>query len=294
MLRMPQRLAGKRPSAPMIMSTAALVVALGGTSYAAATIGTKDIQNGAVTSPKIGDGTIKKIDLAPGVTVSGPQGPAGPQGGVGPAGVDGQDGAPGTDGAPGATGPAGPAGPAGVGRWLLVDKFGAIVAQSGGFSIRTAYDIINNQPQTGTPPTTPAIPAGAVGNVYIDANEPLSNNSISVSIALQNQYDQGGSPTINSGRDAGADTNPEFSGEITATACAITGVVACAPGGANTRNTFVVSPRMSDGSFTVSGTDTPGGAGTGLNTHKRFYVIISGDSSDYVAPTPAIPAVPIP
>ncbi len=76
-------------------------------------------------------------------------------------------------------------------------------------------------------------PAGAFGNVYIDANEPLTNNGIVATIALQNSTDQGGptnpdstppgAPFVN-GRAPGADANPEFSGEITATRCAITGV----------------------------------------------------------------------
>ena len=248
----------KRPSAPMVVSVAALVVALGGTSYAATKIQTSDIAKDAVKSAKIADGTIRKADLSPGAQAAGPQGPQGAPGVQGPAGAD------------------------GVGRWLLVDRTGAIVAQSGGFTIRTAYDIVNN---SGTTP----VPTGALGNVYIDANEPLSNNSITVSIALQNQYDQNNDTVLN-GRAAGADLNPEFSGEITATVCGVTGVVACAPTGANTRSSFVVSPRMSDGSLTVSGD----GTAVNPNTHKRFYVIVSGDSSDYVEPTPAVPAVALP
>jgi hypothetical protein len=275
MLRTPTFLTGRRPSAALVISTAALVVALGGTSYAAATIGNADIQNGAVSSLKIKDGTIERADLAASAKIAGPRGPRGLQG---PAGADGKDG---QDGQDGADGQAGPAGPAGVGRWLLVDRSGEIVAQSGGFSVRSAYDIVNN---SGAP-----VPAGALGNVYIDANEPLSNNGVTVSIALQNQYDQN-TDTVLNGRALGADNNPEFSGEITATVCGITGVVGCAPTGANTRNTFVVSPRNSDGSVTVTGD----GTAANPNTHKRFYVVVSGDSSDYVAPTPAIPAVPLP
>ena len=141
-----------------------------------------------------------------------------------------------------------------------------IVAQSGGFQIRSAYDAVNN--------TGADIPAGAVGNVYIDANEDLSNNGIVVSIALQNQVEQDleGTPGFGTknGRAPAADANPEFSGEITATQCAISGVVACAPTGANTVEHFVVSPRLSDGQVTTR------------NNRKRFYVIITGDSSDSV------------
>ncbi|QCW49761.1 hypothetical protein FE634_03870 [Nocardioides dongxiaopingii] len=248
-------LGGKRPSGSMVVSVAALVVALGGTSYAAVSIGTKDLKEGAVTSPKIRDGAIRMVDLAPGVR----------QGTRGPAGADGQDGA---DAAA---------------RWLLVDRSGTIVAQSGGFAIRTAYDLVNN---SGAP-----VPAGALGNVYIDANEDLSDNAITVSVALQNKYDQNADGTVN-GRAPLGDANPEFSGEVTATVCGITDIVACAPTGADTRKTFVVSPRLSDGTLTVSGADVAGGSGP--NTHKRFYVSISGDSSDYVEPTPAVPAVALP
>ncbi len=64
----------KRPSPSLVVSVLALVVATGGTSYAAATVGTSDIQAGAVTSAKIAtenvgsldikDGTIRNRDLS--------------------------------------------------------------------------------------------------------------------------------------------------------------------------------------------------------------------------------------
>lgn len=247
----------------MVISVAALVVALGGTSYAAAKIDTKNLANGAVTSAKIENGTIKEKDLAPGV-----------------AGLDGSDGVDGADGTDGIDGADGADGTDGTGRWLLVDRSGAIVAQSGGFSIHTAYDLVNN--------SGAAVPGGALGNVYIDANEDLSNNGITVSIALQNQYNQDANP-VNNGRNAGPDANPEFSGEISGTVCGVTGIVACAPVGSNQRDYFVVSPRMSDGSVTVSGADVSGGEGP--NTHKRFYVIITGDSSDLAPAAADIPAL---
>jgi hypothetical protein len=64
------------------ISLIALFVALGGVGYAAATIGTKDLKNNAVTSKKIKNHTIKKKDLK-----FNPTGPAGPQGPAGPAGA---------------------------------------------------------------------------------------------------------------------------------------------------------------------------------------------------------------
>jgi hypothetical protein len=131
-------------------------------------------------------------------------------------------------------------------RWALVNAAGEIEAQSGGFTVKSAY----------------GPPAGAVGNVYIDAGEDLSNAGITATIALQNQVDQNGDGVTN-GRAPGADANPEFSGEITATRCAIAGVVACAPTGTNTNTHLVVSPRLSDGQVTTAG------------DRKRFYVTVT-------------------
>lgn len=54
--------------------------------------------------------------------------------------------------------------------------------------------------------------------------------------------------------------------------CSIAGVVSCGPPTTNDINHFVVSPRLSDGQRTSS------------TTRKRFYVVITGDSTDYVAP----------
>lgn len=133
-------------------------------------------------------------------------------------------------------------------RWVLVDAQGQIEAQSGGFNVRSGY--VGN-------------PAGATDNVYIDAGEDLSGKGISATIALQNQTDQNADGIVN-GRAPGADANPEFSGEISASRCAIAGVVACAPTGTNTSSHFVVSPRNSDGSATSP------------TTRKRFYVTIGG------------------
>jgi hypothetical protein len=88
---MRSRLSRFRLSPAFPISLIALFVALGGVGYAAATIGTNDIENGAVTkkkihknavtTKKIKNHTIKKVDLAFDLTgVQGPQGPAGPAG----------------------------------------------------------------------------------------------------------------------------------------------------------------------------------------------------------------------
>ncbi len=133
-------------------------------------------------------------------------------------------------------------------RWAIVNDQGQIESQSGGFTVASGY--VGN-------------PAGATDNVYIDAGQDLTNKGITATIALQNQVDQNGDGIMN-GRAPGADNNPEFSGEISATRCAIAGVVSCAPAGTNTSSHLVVSPRNSDGSPT-----TP-------TTRKRFYISVVG------------------
>lgn len=145
-------------------------------------------------------------------------------------------------------------------RWALVDATGAIIAQSGGFKVAAAYPTL-------TPAGADTTGMRANGNVYIDAQENLQNNGIVATIALQNTVDQNGDGVTN-GRAAGE--NPEFSGEISAAMCQ-PGVVNCAPPGTQGTEYLVVSPRNSDGTVT-----TP-------TTRKRFYVIVTGDSDDFVA-----------
>ncbi|MEJ7833602.1 MAG: hypothetical protein WKF79_11855 [Nocardioides sp.] len=225
----------KRPSPSMAVSILALVVAAGGTSYAAATIGTSDIKQQAVTSGKIKNDTIRSIDVKNRSLKS----------------KDLRD----------------------QTRWLLVNSAGGIVAQSGGFEVEAAYPVLADSNAADDIDDT----LRANGNVYIDSGEILSNNGITATIALQNQTDQNGDK-IMSGRAPGADVNPEFSGEISVSQCGrapgtpSSMSAACAPPGTNTNDYFVVSPRNSDGSFTTS------------NARKRFYVIITGNSSDVVAP----------
>lgn len=249
----------------VVIASLALVVASSGSAYAAVKIGSAEIKNNSVRGVDIKNGTIRNQDINNGTLLV-------------------RDFAPGTlkalKGAKGPKGSTGPRGPAGASRWLLVDSDGAIIAQSGGFSINAAYVTLPNTAANGAPDNS----LRAAGNVYINANEDLSDNAISVSIALQNTTDQDGNGNTN-GRAAGPDANAEFSGEISTTVCGVTGIVGCAPPGANNRDHFVVSPRMSDGSVTT---------GPPVNTHKRFYVAITGDSSDFVPPSPAAPAVALP
>lgn len=125
-----------RPSPAMMIACIALLVSLGGTSFAAATqlarnsVGTAQLRNGAVTNPKIRNNAVNsakvqnrsllRVDFAPGQI---PAGPAGPQGPVGPAG---------------AAGPAGPAGPAGVIGPITVRTASGLV--DGGTAENGAYN----------------------------------------------------------------------------------------------------------------------------------------------------------
>lgn len=217
----------RTPSPSMVVASVALFVALGGTSYAVAT--------GSIDSREIKDGTIVEKD----VKKSGLEGSDIKDGAL--AARDIKAGSLTADRfasgqLPGRT------------RWAYFNEAGQIAAQSGGFTVKSRFE---------------ANPAGAAGNVYIDAGEDLSDNGIVVSNGLQNQRDANGDGLTN-GRAAGEDNNPEFSGEISAIRCAIPGVVSCAPPGTNTNTHFVVSPRNSDGTVTTSA------------DRKPFYVIVTG------------------
>lgn len=60
----------RRPTASLVLATAALVVALGGTSYAASvaanSVGNKQLKNNAVTSAKIASGSVTRSDIRAG------------------------------------------------------------------------------------------------------------------------------------------------------------------------------------------------------------------------------------
>jgi hypothetical protein len=124
-----------RTTPAFLIGVLALVVAMGGVGYAAGRIGTADLKNGAVTSPKIRDETIRLGDLAPPTVASlrgatGPAGPAGAPGAPGAPGVDGTDGVDGVDGVDGADGSAR--------AYAHVDNTGTLVAaRSSGFDAVT-------------------------------------------------------------------------------------------------------------------------------------------------------------
>jgi len=102
----------------LVLSVVALFVALGGTSYAisqlpANSVGTKQVKNNAITSPKVKDRSLLAKDFKPGQLPRGEKGPKGEQGPTGTTGSAGTTGATGATGATGTTGATGAAGASG-------------------------------------------------------------------------------------------------------------------------------------------------------------------------------------
>jgi Collagen triple helix repeat (20 copies) len=110
------------------MSTLAVFVALGGSSYAAVTITGNEIRNNTVTSKDLRNNSVHGKDIRRGTVTSSDvrdysllardfragQLPAGPRGEPGPIGATGPQGPGGAAGSQGEPGPAGPQGPAGA------------------------------------------------------------------------------------------------------------------------------------------------------------------------------------
>ena len=86
-----RRIGYRMPSPAMMVAFLALLVALGGTSYAAITlpansVGTKQLKKNAVTGKKVKNRSLKAIDFATGQLPAGPKGDQGAQGIQGPPG----------------------------------------------------------------------------------------------------------------------------------------------------------------------------------------------------------------
>jgi hypothetical protein len=88
------------PTPSMAVALIALLVALGGTSYAAISITGKSVRNGSLTGKDVKNRSLLKADFRAGQLPAGPRGALGPQGVPGP---QGPQGSPGTPGAAGAT-----------------------------------------------------------------------------------------------------------------------------------------------------------------------------------------------
>ena len=109
-------LLGRRPTYAGVAATTALVIALGGSSYAALVVTSADVKDNTIRSRDVRDGTLKGVDVANGsLALADLDDTAEDQlrGQVGPSGPPGPSGAPGAVGSPGPAGPTGPAGPSG-------------------------------------------------------------------------------------------------------------------------------------------------------------------------------------
>lgn len=152
-----------RPSPATVIATIALLVALAGTGYAASalpanSVGNKQLQNNAVTTSKVKDHTLLKVDFAANQIPRGSVGPPGP---------------PGAPGAKGATGAAGPSGTAAT-KWALVGKDGNIIASS-------------------TP--APLVVQSSLGQYYVNFGSAVTGHAIIVSSASRDA-DNGNRGTV--------------------------------------------------------------------------------------------------
>jgi hypothetical protein len=148
------------PSASMIVACLALIMAIGGSAYAASKITSKNIENGTIKAKDVKDDTLGGKQIKEGKLT-----------GVDAATLQGQTPDQLRSGIDAATLGGESADDQKV-RWFLLDETGAIAEQSGGFTVIDAY-VTNN-------------------NVYIDSGEDLSDNGLSATIAIQNQVDVNG------------------------------------------------------------------------------------------------------
>jgi hypothetical protein len=116
-----------RPSPATVIASIALLVALAGTGYAATSlpknsVGNAQLQSNAVTSSKVKDHGLLKVDFAANQL---------PRGARGAPGSPGPPGAPGNAGVAGARGPTGPAGGASSSLWAVVNLDGSLARGSG-------------------------------------------------------------------------------------------------------------------------------------------------------------------
>jgi hypothetical protein len=114
-----------RPSPAMVIASIALLVALAGTGYAASSLPTNSVGNAqlksnAVTSSKVKDHALLKVDFAANQLPRGAVGAPGP---------------PGAPGNSGARGPTGPAGPSSSGLWAVVNPVGSLARGAGVVSV---------------------------------------------------------------------------------------------------------------------------------------------------------------
>lgn len=144
---------GTLASPPMLVALLALVVALGGVSWAAATlprnsVGTPQLKAEAVTGAKVRDRSLTARDFAADQVPAGARGPAGPAGLAGP---------PGEPGEPGA---------AGSPAYALVTGRGVISQQNRSFSLDGTRTVVGGADDVTT--LSPSVPT-TLRNLRVEA-----------------------------------------------------------------------------------------------------------------------------
>jgi hypothetical protein len=191
----------RRPSAALVVAFVALLVALGGTSYAAvalpknsvgsaqikrAAVGNGKLAGNSVTSGKVKDGSLLSQDFKAGQLPAGPAGPAGPIGPKGDKGDRGLQGLQGEKGEKGDQGIPGPQGSPGVSGHQLVT--GPAVDVADGASVQTSV----------TCPAGKRVMGGGYGvtsSAGITTNRSAPNSTTSWFVRVTNN--SGASRTIN-------------------------------------------------------------------------------------------------
>ena len=219
-----KRILSSRPSPAFVIACIALFTSLGGVSYAVAT--------GSIDSREIKDSTIRGADLRPSSITERE---------IKRRSLDGTDikiDRVGGNAVKEEVLELDKIGkiPASSVRWALVNENGDIEEQSGGFTVLSKPGI-NAQP-------------AANPNIYINAGVSLVGKGLSVSTAIQNQLNRGGT----------VDPDPAFAGDVAVGRCA-TAAINCVPAGTNVENVLVVRS-LADNS-------------DGTSQTRRFYVEVT-------------------
>jgi hypothetical protein len=181
-----RRILRHRPSPSMLVACVALVIAMGGTGYAAVqlpagSVGTKQLKKkavtgkkiaaNAVTSGKVKNGSLLGADFAAGQLPAGAQGPQGPQGTQGLQGEKGDKGDPATNLFASVT----------SGGTLTFDKgvTGVVRNSAGVYFVTFNRDLTNCVASVtvgfGNPPGSNSFQGGATGHVWINGPGTTAN-----------------------------------------------------------------------------------------------------------------------
>jgi hypothetical protein len=171
-----KRLRVSRPSPALVVSIIALVVAMGGTSYAAIklpknSVGSQQIKSNAVSSSKIKNGSLVSKDFRAGAVPAGRKGSTGASGAKGDKGSTGDTGPSNayfTEGAQPVTVPAG--------DYVVFGEAGVDNTANGSASLETCFAIVTGSGATSTTPTSSGTaPAGGKVDIPVHATAHLPN-----------------------------------------------------------------------------------------------------------------------